>query len=248
MQHFVDRGRTPSGRTLLLRPWRWSSFGIQLLGDPRVARPGRTHAEDAPDDRRLLAVDAPLDMAVYLHVVVAEYPTAGDVARLRFAHHRLAGPLPDLPPELRVHLRAHEPDDVVAEAAEREPRAVLVEPDLDAGAREALQLAERLVPVAPAEARVVAHDEYLKRGPGRDRVEQPLAVDEFPRLGTADRIVGVDMRVRYSPPFRGGKRAGIRDLPFDGLRVRVGPVLFGGLARVDRRDGLCSVRGEDGWT
>ena len=125
--------------------------------------PCRAEREDPPHDVGLGLVDPPLDVAVDLHVVVAEHAAAGDVPGLRFADHRLARPLPDLAAELGVHFRAHEAGDVGGEVPILEGRAVLIEPDGHARLRDGFQFAEGFVAVTSAEPRGVAHDEHLER-------------------------------------------------------------------------------------
>ena len=67
----------------MLRARRERVFGVQCFGDSRVAGANDVEREDAPDDVSLQFVDAPLDVAVDLHVVVAEHLAAGDVTGLR---------------------------------------------------------------------------------------------------------------------------------------------------------------------
>jgi len=143
---------------------------------------GRVEFVDASDDIGFELVRAALDVTIHAHVVVAEHATARHIPRPRLALHRLIGPLGDLAAELGVHLRPDKADQVVAQGAAIEPRPVGVEPDLDAGRGDALQLAERLVAIAPAEARGVAQDERRERRARADDVEQARTLDQLLRL------------------------------------------------------------------
>ena len=169
-------------------------------------------------------------------VVVAEHAPAGHVAGLRLAHHRLARPLGDLPAELRVHLRAHDARDVGREVPIFEPRAVLVEPDVDPGLGDALQLAERLIAVAPAKARGVPQDEHPEGRTGVDGIQESLPVDEPLNLRATHRVVGVDVRVGNGPALRSREGTGVLDLALDTRGVGVGAGLLGALATVDGGD------------
>jgi len=86
-----------------------------------------------------------------------------------------------------------------------------------------------------AEARLLGHDQRLKRGPGLERVQQPQKSWALDELGARDPIVGVDMPSRHAPPLRMGVGGGALDLARDGLLL-VRDVLVGALASVDRGD------------
>ena len=164
-QHRAGRRRRPAVGTSLLRARASDALGVE-----RASRcawspcPFAAQLEDPPHDGRLGLVDAPLDVAVHPQVVVAEHAAAGDVARPapcgpspRASTCRSAG-------GTRRSSRARTmPVMLAAKFPYSNARAVLVEPDRHAGLRDALQFAEGLVAVAPAEPRGVPHDQHLER-------------------------------------------------------------------------------------
>src|SRR5262249_19161261 len=138
-EHRLDAARRPTVRASLLRTGTGDLLGIQRPRDGLDALAARAQLEDATNDGRFGLVSASLDMTVDADVVVAEHAATCHVASACLALHRLVSPPGDLATELRVHFRFHEADNIVAEGAECEAGAVLVEPQFDAGLRDALQ-------------------------------------------------------------------------------------------------------------
>src|SRR5262249_19799877 len=84
------------------------------------------------------------------------------------------------------------------------------------------------------EARLLRHDQHLKRRARLERVHQPQKPRALGELRAGDPVVAVDVLLGDGPAFPGGEGAGVFDLPRDGLRLVANTVLLVGFPRVNR--------------
>src|SRR5262249_15329406 len=106
-------GRRSAARRLRCK----RTFGVQLLGNPRIAGAVNTEREDTTDNSSLRLVDAPFRMTVHLDVVVAETGSTRDMTSLGLAQHGFMCPLGNLSAVFGIHLGTHQADHVVTESA-----------------------------------------------------------------------------------------------------------------------------------